>query len=104
MSLNAVMVHGTGTTFSQFFVNDDDTPVLDDQAILMGVKWMFMEIKGFGSYVTLQGRWVDYVEKLIARDSPSATLSLVKRVNPIFISPANVQDGFFPGPSTPNMS
>jgi hypothetical protein len=36
---------------------------LDDQAILMGIKWMFWEIKGMGSYVTLQNRWVDYVDR-----------------------------------------
>ena len=102
MSLNAVMVHGSQSTFAQYFANDDDQPLLDDQAIIMGIKWMFWEIKGFGSYVTLQNRWVDYVDRLIARDGASQTLSLNKRVDPIFISPANVQDGFFPGPVGPN--
>lgn len=102
LSLNGVMVHGSNSTFAQYFQNDDDQPLLDDQAIIMGVKWMFWEAKGFGSYVTLQTRWVDYVERLAARDGAAPTLNLVKRVNPIFISPANVQDGFFPGPTGPN--
>jgi len=102
MTLYGVMVHGSNSTFAQYFANDDDQPLLDDQAIIMGIKWMFWEIKGFGSYVTLQNRWVDYVDRLIARDGASKTLSLNKRVDPIFLSPSNVQDGFFPGPVGPN--
>lgn len=104
LSLNAVRVNGSNSSFAQYFQNDDDLPLLDDQAIIMGLKWMFWEAKGFGSYVTLQNRWIDYVERLKARDGAAPTLNLVKRVNPIFISPANVQDGFFPGPVGPNSS
>lgn len=88
--------------FAQYFAHDTDTSLLDDQAIIQGIKWMFWEIKGFGSYLTLQNRWVDYVDRLIARDGAAPTLQLAKRVSPIFISPANVQDGFFPGPSGQN--
>lgn len=100
ISTYTVLTHGNTTSpaFSQYFQNDDDMPLLDDQAIIMGVKWMFWEIKGMGSYVTLQNRWVDYVDRLIARDGAAPTLQLAKRVAPIFISPSNVQDGFFPGP------
>ena len=108
LSLNAVAVQaGSATppnpsTYAQYFANDTDTPLLDDQAILMGIKWMFWEIKGMGSYVTLQNRWVDYVDRLIARDGAAPTLQLAKRVSPIFLSPSNVADGFFPGPQGPN--
>lgn len=102
LSNAAVNVTGTGTNFAQYFTNDTDTCLLDDNALVMGIKWMFWEIKGFGSYVTLQNRWVDYVQRLIARDGAAPTLNVVKRVNPIFLSPANVQDGFFPGPVGPN--
>ncbi len=101
-SLNTVLVGGTGSTLAQYFTTDTDTPLLDDQSIIMGIKWMFWEVKGFGSYATLQNRWVDYVDRAIARDGAAPTLNVVKRVNPIFISPANVQDGFFPGPVGPN--
>jgi hypothetical protein len=102
LSIAAVNVTGTGATFAQFFTNDADTCLLDDQAITMGIKWMFWEAKGFGAYTTLQSRWVDYVERLAARDGAAPTLQVAKRQNPIFISPANVQDGFFPGPSGGN--
>ena len=99
LSLAAVAVNGNvtdGTTFAQYFTNDGDTCLLDENAVVMGIKWMFWEAKGFGSYVTLQNRWVDYVKRLIARDGAAPTIPLVSRVNPIFVSPANVQDGFFP--------
>jgi hypothetical protein len=108
MSTNAIVVHGGATpppttpTFAQYFANDDDIPVLDDQAILLGIKWMFWEVKGMGSYVTMQNRWLDYVNRLIGRDGAAGTLQLAKRASPIFISPSNVQDGFFPGPVGPN--
>lgn len=98
----AVAVNGSATSFAQYFANDADTCLLDDNAIIMGIKWMFWEVKGFGSYVTMQNRWVDYVDRLVARDGAAPTLNVVKRVHPIFISPANVQDGFFPGPVGPN--
>ncbi len=108
LSLNAVNVQAGANvppsppTYAQYFANDTDTPLLDDQAIIMGIKWMFWEIKGMGSYVTLQNRWVDYVDRLIGRDGAASTLQLAKRVSPIFVSSANVQDGFFPGPIGPN--
>lgn len=101
LSLYSIMVHGSNTTFAEFFQNDNDQPLLDDQAIITGIKWMFWEIKGF-NFQAMQSRWTDYVDALAARDGGAQTLTLVKRVHPIFISPANVQDGFFPGPVGPN--
>jgi len=102
LSIDAVAVNGSNTTFAQYFMNDDDQPLLDDQAVTMGIKWMFWEVKGFGSYVTLQNRWVDYVERLIARDGAAPTLALVKRARSILVSSYQVQDGNFPGPPGTN--
>ncbi len=99
ISLNAVQVAGSATNFAQYFTDDTDTCLLDDNAIITGIKWMFWEIKGFGSYVTMQNRWVDYVQRLIARDGGSPTLALAKRPYGLLITSANVQDGFWP--STP---
>ena len=56
LSLNAVAINGVvtdGSPFAQYFTNDTDTCLLNDNAIMMGIKWMFWEIKGFGSYATL---------------------------------------------------
>lgn len=103
LSINAVATQGnvaTGT--SKTFVNDTDTPILDDQAIVMGLKWRFWQIKGF-NFADLKADWLDYVHALIGRDEGAPTINMVQRVSPIFISPANVQDGFFPGPVGPNI-
>ena len=102
LSIDAVAVNGSNTTFAQYFMNDDDQPLLDDQAVTMGVKWMFWEVKGFGSYVTMQNRWLDYVDRLIARDGAAPTLALVKRARSILINSYQVQDGFYPGPPGSN--
>jgi hypothetical protein len=92
----------TGTNF--VFSSDLDVPFLDDRALIYGIKWRFKKIKGYGGWENDRNDYVDFVDRLIARDGGAATLSMVKRVHPIFISPANVQDGFFPGPVGPNMS
>lgn len=101
LSLNSVQQNANPITYSQYFVNDTDTPLLDDQSIIMGIKWQFWEAKGF-NYADMKNRWQDYVDRQAARDGAAPTLTMVKRVHPIFISPANVQDGFFPGPVGPN--
>lgn len=100
VSMNCVYVMG-GVTTAPFFANDTDIPILSDRAVILGVKWRFWEQKGF-DWTQKRTDYDNYVERLIARDGGRKTLSLVNRVNPIFISPANVQDGFFPGPVGPN--
>ncbi len=101
LSINAVSYQGS-ETYTQYFADDTDKCLLDDNAVIQGIKWMFWEAKGFGSYVTLQQRWVDYVERQIARDGAAPTLQINKRVSPVLLSGANVQDGFFPGPTGSN--
>lgn len=96
LSTNAVDVNGLGTSYASSFVNDTDTCLLNENALIMGLKWMFWEIKGFGSYVTLQNRWVDYVNRLNARDGGSPTLSMARREGSGLISPANIPDGNYP--------
>ena len=88
-------------TYASIWTNDTDIPVLDDRALIDGLKWMFWMRKGFGG-LSEQNWWQDLVDRLIARDGGAPTLQLAKRVHPIFISPANVADGFFPGPIGPN--
>ncbi len=97
LSLNAVSVSGSATSFAQYFVNDTDQPLLDAQAIILGIKWMFWEIKGFNS-MAMQNRWVDYVERLAARDGAAPTLSMARKGSQIYLTPWNVQDGNWPGP------
>lgn len=97
----AIYTNGNTLTRSQYWANDNDIPVLSDRALIMGIKWRFWEQKGF-DWTSKRTDYDNFVERLIARDGGKETLNMVKRVNPIFISPANVQDGFFPGPVGPN--
>lgn len=95
-----VNVGGTGVTFSPAFTTDTDTPVLDDRALILSLKYRFWQQKGY-NYLPMQQDYMDWVDRLIARDGGDKNLSLVKRQHPIFISPTNVQDGFYPGPVAP---
>lgn len=97
LSIYAVAVHGVVGNFAQYFVNDNDTTVLNSQAVIQGLMWKFWEIKGFGSYVTMQTRWIDYVNRLAARDGGAKTLSLARRPDSFLLSSYQVQDGNWPG-------
>lgn len=96
ISNNIVYVNGT-SALAISFANDADIPVLDDRALILGTKWRLWEQKGL-NWTSKRDEYDTYVERLAARDGGSETLNMVKRQNPIFLSPANVQDGFFPGP------
>jgi len=95
-----VNVGGLGQQFSAAFTSDTDTPVLDDRALILSLKYRFWGQKGF-NYLPMQQEYVDWVDRLVGRDGGSGSISLVKRQHPLFISPSAVQDGFFPGPVSP---
>jgi hypothetical protein len=82
---------------------DTDSPFLDAQAIILGVKWRFLQAKGFPTAASMQTEYVDYVQQLVARDGGAPTLNMRRRQFPLFITPANVPDGYWPGPTGPNM-
>lgn len=91
-------VFSAGTrTRKKLFTLDTDIPVLDDRAVIMGIKWRFWAQKGF-DWTSLRTDYDNYVERLVGRDGGNKTLSMVPRSAPLLISPANVQDGYFPGP------
>jgi len=49
LSIDAVAVLGDasdGATFAQYFVNDSDTSLLDENAIINGIKWLFKRRPG----------------------------------------------------------
>jgi hypothetical protein len=90
-------VVSTGT--NSLFTADTDTPFLDDRALIMGLKWRFKKIKGYGGWEDDRNDYVDWVDRLQARDGGSQTLSLVKRIHPFLINPlAAVPDGFWQTP------
>jgi acyl-CoA-binding protein len=98
LSLNAVSVQGSQSNFAQYFANDTDQPTLNDQAIKRYIKYAFWQIKGF-SYIDWKNDWIDYVEQLAAKDGGAKTLSMARRPDPFLISPYQVQDGNWPGPT-----
>lgn len=91
----------TSTGTSAAWTADTDTSFLDDRALIKWLKWKYQQAKGL-AYDVFRNDAIDFVDTLIARDGAAPTLNMTKRVHPIFISPANVQDGFFPGPVGPN--
>jgi hypothetical protein len=100
-STDWIAINGVSTNTSAVITSDADMSFLDDRALIMWLKWKRQQAKGF-AYDVLRNDAIDFTDTLIARDGAAPTLQLAKRVHPIFISPANVQDGFFPGPVGPN--
>lgn len=103
ISDNTVFVNGSATSFANVFANDADISIIDDRALMMGIKWRFWEQKGL-NWASKRDEYDTYVARLAARDGGSQTLSLAKSQSPIFLSPSNTQDGFYPGPTGPNTS
>jgi hypothetical protein len=91
-------VVGVDGTYKKRFTADTDTCLLDDDAMILGCKWRFWQIKGF-SYGAMQQEAIDYVTRLKARDGGMPDLAMGRRKFPYLITSANVQDGYFPSGS-----
>src|SRR5271156_3374448 len=52
-------VASTGTNSA--FTADTDTPFLDDRALIMGLKWRFKKIKGYGGWEDDRNDYIDWV-------------------------------------------
>lgn len=86
-------------TFTNKMTLNDDEPLLDPQAVILGAKWRLWQIKGFSNEaVEMQSEYVDYVNALIARDGGIPDLFLNRRSGPFLIGMDNIADGFWPGP------
>ena len=96
----SIMLTGNPNTRSAFIVNDTDVFILDDRALIYGIKWRMWEQKGF-AWQSKRNEYDMYVSRLMARDGGAETLSMVKSEPSIYITPLNVQDGYFPGPGLP---
>jgi hypothetical protein len=95
LSLNWVRVNG-GSTLAASMANDDDMPLLDSQAIILGTKWRFLQAKGIPTAASMQTEYLDYVQQLIARDGGAPTLTMGRRYTPYLLNAWNVQDANFP--------
>lgn len=80
------------------FEADDDTTVLDGQALVLDLKWRFMQAKGLPQMAQYQAEYNDYLQRYAARDGAAKTLSLARGVGDRFLlTPWNVSDGNWPG-------
>lgn len=97
ISYNTVRVLGSNTNFAQYFENDLDTPILDDRALILSIKWRFWEQKGM-NWMAKRDEYDTYVDRLMARDGGAKTLSLAPTPSRFLLSPLDIQDTDFPGP------
>ena len=75
---------------------DSDVSLLDENLLELGVIWRTMRRLGL-SYEEEREEYEREVDKAVARDGGTATLSLVRNPWLRFIGPNNVQEGSFPG-------
>lgn len=99
VSLYSIYVAGSMSSYAALWANDTDVPILDDRAIIMGLKWRMWAAKGM-NYTKLELDYDNYVQRLIARDGGAPTLGLVKVYSPFLLTSNNVQDSNFPGNSS----
>lgn len=102
VSTDWVNISGTNITTSDFWTTDADTSYLDSRALVKWLKWKYQQAKGF-AFDVFRNDCIEFVETLIARDGAAPTLHMSKRVHTMFLSPAQIIDGNFPGPIGPNM-
>jgi hypothetical protein len=77
------------------FTADNDTTVFRDEVMVQGVKWLFLQAKGF-DYVDFRAAWMADLSVSMAKDTGARTLNLAQRPWPVLIGPGNVQDADFP--------
>lgn len=88
--------HVAGPTYGNSFTLDTDLCLLDNQAMILDVKWRFWQIKGF-SYGAMQQEAIDYINGLKSRDGGIPDLRTNARSPGYLITSANIQDGNYPG-------
>jgi hypothetical protein len=93
--LSSYWASDSASTPKARFTADADTCIWDDRLIVEGIKWRFFAAKGF-DYSSQFALWQRQLHVAQARDGGAPVLSMTRRRWPIFISPANVQDGNFP--------
>ena len=95
ISTSWVKALGDTSPSKSAFTVDTDTSVFRDRLLIAGIKKTLFEIKGFDS-TAFQREYDRELEKAQSQDAGSPTLSLAPRYDNILISPANIQDGYFP--------
>jgi hypothetical protein len=77
------------------WAKDTDTYLLDDQTMILGIIWRFRRAKGL-DYDTERAEWQACVDRVLARQAGSRTLSLnASSGNAFLLTNANVPDTGF---------
>ena len=82
------------------FLADGDVCGFDDGLMVLGIKYLFFQIKGFASD-DLKEQWTMATRNAIASDGPRRTLNMGATGAGPLVSPSNIQDGNVPGPGNP---
>jgi hypothetical protein len=67
----------------------------EDDLMILGLKTLFMKTKGF-EYQGFEQEWLVELRNAQAMDAGAQRLEMTRTQWPIFISPANIQDGNWP--------
>lgn len=81
----------TAGTPKALFTADTDTCVFDDDLMIMGAKWLWMQAKGM-DYAALQADWAAVVQSASGLDGAAPMLNMARGRWPILIGPGNVPD------------
>ncbi len=85
----------TGARQTQWLA-DTDIGVIDEYLITLSVKWRLLRRMGV-SYQEEKDEYEREVDKAVARDGGTMVLNMTPKWGIGFVSPYNVQDGFYPG-------
>ena len=94
--LSAYWAQNSAGTPQSGFVLDTDTCVFDDRVMIAGIKYNFFAVKGFDA-TRFERDYNVLIQTSMGSDGGAQTLDMARRRWPIFISPASVPDGNWPG-------
>lgn len=86
-----------GTTYKTSYTADNDTAVLDEGLIVLGLRWRFQQAKGLDYAESLRTYGIE-VEKAAGRDKGAPLLSL-SGYGQYWPPYPNIPDGNWPGPT-----
>lgn len=84
-----------GATYKTKFSSDTDTTIFDDSLMISGVKFKWLQAKGF-DYSYAQKDYLDYLSNCMGQDSSAPVLSLAPKSGSVLLTNRNIPDGGWP--------
>lgn len=91
---NGWVIGSDGTVKSQF-TEDDDTCIYPDSLMILGVKMLWRQEKGFESSL-VEIQYNRLLDRKTAQNKGARKLNMSNRLNSVLLSEYNIQDGSFP--------